>query len=296
MKLAFVYNIDDVGMSGTHWTNNAYRFFIKGLTRFAGIEHETFAVRQEVDCKRFAGFDAVIFYSLENLCPIGLDKLNAIKVVRAPDPHAITLEWVQTVGRGKVDLIINHHTPEYMYSYLPTCLNYEQIIFGITKELHTNPPFDKRLNAIVQAGEIGRDQFYRLRKKCCALQGVEHVTKSFGYTGDRYPALLSQYKAGIAACTVSSVYKYFEVPACGCLSFMEVNERNGCDNLGSVDGKSAVFISESNYKSKIAEYVADPDNPRWRAIARKGRQVVMTQYENEAQIAKLLRAIEEVAV
>ena len=45
--------------------------------------------------------------------------------------------------------------------------------------------------------------------------------------------------------------KYKETPAAGCLTFMEITERNHGSFLGFEDGKSAVFIDESNYKRKI---------------------------------------------
>lgn len=295
MKIAFVYNKTDRGMSGKHWTNNAYRFFITGLSEYPGLDYQIFEVNRDFDCRQFNGFDVVILYSLENLEPIALDELDAIKVVRAPDSHSITAEWIKIADDGGVKLVINHHTPEYFYRFAPKSVPYEQIVFGITKRLHTSPPFKGRGNKVLLTGAVHCGDFYDLRIKCGRLQGVEYVGKSLGFVGDKYPELLGQYKAGIAACTVTSVYKYFEIPACGCLNFMEVNEQNGCGNLGFVDMETAVFIDEENYKERIAEFTEKPQDSRWKTIAANGRRFVLKHYENEVQITKLLRAIEEVA-
>lgn len=296
MKIAFVYNKDDKGMSGKHWTNNAYRFFVEGLSRYPGLDYHVCPVNIDFDARDFNGFDVVIFYSLENLCPDYLAELNAVKVVRAPDPHAICPGWICRVFAGGVRLVINHHTPEYMRRFLPEAIPYEQVIFGITKKLHKGPPFKGRRNSVLLTGAISRTQLYALRTRAIALPGVKRVSKREGFTGDRYPELLRRYKAAIAACTVSSVYKYFEIPACGCVSFMEVNEQNGCGNLGFVDMMNAVFVDESNYKERIAQFTENPQDERWKAIAANGRRFVLKHYENEVQIAKLLRSIEEVVV
>ena len=65
--------------------------------------------------------------------------------------------------------------------------------------------------------------------------------------------------------------------------------------MGFVDFENAVFIDEGNYTERIAEFTKEPQDSRWAAIAANGRRFVLKRYENEAQIAKMLRAIEEVA-
>ena len=42
--------------------------------------------------------------------------------------------------------------------------------------------------------------------------------------------------------------KYFEIPAAGCMSFMEVTPKNHAKYLGFKNNETAIFIDEKNYK------------------------------------------------
>ena len=61
--------------------------------------------------------------------------------------------------------------------------------------------------------------------------------------------------ASIAATTINYTTKYFEIPAAGCLSFMEVNNLNGAEKLGFKDFENSVFINEQNYEKKFNEFL-----------------------------------------
>ncbi|GAI91604.1 unnamed protein product, partial [marine sediment metagenome] len=111
--------------------------------------------------------------------------------------------------------------------------------------------------------------------------------------GKRYPILLGMYRASIAACTVDIVWKYAEIPACGTLCFMEMNDENGCEELGYVDGETAIFINESNYQQKYQQYLDDTDNPAWQRIAEQGRAYTLAKFENKVEINRLVSLIEE---
>jgi len=294
MRIGCVYNINDMGMSGVHWTNNAYRFFRRGLLETGLAEVDLLPVETDVRARRLEGYDVLIFYSLENLEPIGLNQLSCLKVVRAPDAHNINDRWMAKAAG--FDLVINHQTPEYVRRFLPDEFRYEQIIFGIDKETHKSPLWSNRkADKILLTGVLGRPEHYRLRKFCKGVYGVTYVGKGAGYVGNAYAELLGMYRTAIAACSTTSVYKYFEIPACGALSFMEVNEQNGCDNLGFIDGENAVFINRKNYRERLTEYRKTRDNPKWQRIAENGRRLVLERYENRVQGKKLIELIEEMA-
>ena len=67
-----------------------------------------------------------------------------------------------------------------------------------------------------------------------------------------------QYCAAIAATTTNPNIKYWEIPAAGCLTFMEITEKNDGGVLGYEDGETAIFINEKNYKRKFDEYLSNP--------------------------------------
>jgi len=297
MRIGCVYNKDDRGLSGLHWTNNAYRFFRCGLLETNLASVDILPVDENVRAEQFEGYDALIFYSLENLEPEGLSKLPCLKVARAPDAHSITEEWIDKARREGFELVINHQSPEYIRRYLPDDFRYEQIIFGINEEIHQSPKWSNRISdRILLTGVIRSDEHYRLRKMCKKQSRIKYVGKGAGFVGDGYAELLGMYRTAIAACSTTSVYKYFEIPACGCLSFMEVNSENGCDNLGFVDGENAVFIDEGNYKKRLKEYIKSLNDPKWRRIADNGRRFVLEKYENRVQVKKLIDIINDILV
>ena len=90
--------------------------------------------------------------------------------------------------------------------------------------------------------------------ECRKLEYVEFAPIRNGkHVNSDYPSYLSKYCASIAAGTFYPVVKYFEIPAAGCLTFMEVTENNNCKILGFKDGENAVFINEKNYQEKFLE-------------------------------------------
>ena len=101
------------------------------------------------------------------------------------------------------------------------------------------------------------------------------------------PEVLSSFRAAIAATTTVPTAKYMETPAAGCLTFMEVTDQNQAITLGYEDGKTAVFIDESNYQDRFQEYLDDPSDPKWRRIADAGRTYTMNNLTNDTAADKL---------
>ena len=102
-------------------------------------------------------------------------------------------------------------------------------------------------------------------------------TLDHNYVNDNYPKLLEKYAAAIAADTYTPVVKFWEMPAAGCLTFMEITKKNMGNYLGFTDGVNAIFINENNYKEKFEEYLADTNNPKWENIARAGREYALNK-------------------
>ena len=131
--------------------------------------------------------------------------------------------------------------------------------------------------------------FYKLRTLCTKLPYVDYSgIKKGKYTNDDYPTYLARYRASIAATTFYPTLKYWENPAAGCLTFMEITERIDCKYIGFKDNESAIFINENNYKEKFEEFLNDPDNTRWEEIATAGRDYAINELNNDKAVESLV--------
>jgi len=128
---------------------------------------------------------------------------------------------------------------------------------------------------------------------CKKLPYVDYAgMKENKYINENYPEYLSKYCAAIAATTYYPVIKYFEIPAAGCLAFMEITEKNHAENLGYKDNETAIFINEKNYKTKFEEYLNDPNNKKWEEIANSGRDYTINEVNNDKGVESLVELIE----
>ena len=63
---------------------------------------------------------------------------------------------------------------------------------------------------------------------------------------------------------------------------------NRGDYLGYVDGETAIFINEKNYKEKFEEFLNDPSNPKWEKIASRGREYTIRNLNNDKAVESLV--------
>ena len=164
----------------------------------------------------------------------------------------------------------------------------------------------------MNSGNIGNDKFlskiindirnpkwnsYRcklLRTKCSNLNFVDYTPiVNNDYVNDRYPLLLQKYQTAIAADTYTPVQKYWEIPAAGCLTFMEVTEKNNAKRTGFIDNETCVYINESNYVEKFNEFLETRDDPKWEKIASNGRKFALENFNNDVAVNSLVDLIKE---
>ena len=105
-----------------------------------------------------------------------------------------------------------------------------------------------------------------------------------------------KYRTSIAAHSLYPVIKYWENTAAGCLTFMEVTEKNQASILGFEDGKNAIFINEKNYEKKLSEFISDPNNTKWAEIAENGRNYTMTNLTNDIAANSLVNLFKEYVI
>ena len=207
-------------------------------------------------------------------------------------------------------------TAEYFHKFFPKELKFKFIMAGLEPELYKNvKPFSDRISEkIVNTGNVGNIRlksrianailnpgrstwhFYRLRTMCNQLPYVDYSgMKGDSYIHRDYPSYVSSYKSAIAASTYYAVIKYLELTAAGCLTFMEVSEKNNdAYLLGFRDYENAIFINEKNYKERLQEFVSNPHDSRWGKIAERGRNHTINNLNNDIMVESLIEMIEEI--
>lgn len=231
----------------------------------------------------------------------------------AADPHAfLKHDMLKMYADLKIDLSFSFFPPTAFYKYYPPHIKYTQIPFGVEPKLYDMVrPWEERVDdclAIYGILEESRNlpqrlydrwykrrpaalrpnHHYKLRTRCSRLPYVIHTKSVYpDQDTDQLPDVLSSFRAAIAATTTFPTIKYMEAPAAGCLTFMEVTDQNQAITLGYEDGKTAVFIDESNYQDRFQEYLDGPGDPKWRRIADAGRTYTMNNLTNDTAADKL---------
>ena len=104
---------------------------------------------------------------------------------------------------------------------------------------------------------------------------------------------MQKYASSIAATTYHANVKYWEIPAAGCLTFMEVTEKNNAKRTGFIDNETCVYINESNYVKKFNEFLDTRDDPKWEKIASDGRKFALENFNNDVATNSLIELIKE---
>ena len=232
---------------------------------------------------------------------IDIEKVGIPVICRTGDPHwAKSKNQFQFHEKWKIDYYFNFMHEDYFYKFYSKDFKYKTITFGIEPKIYEkiNYKFKDRIqNIILNSGALGKNKiksrvanrilnpkrsgwyFYKLRTICNDLSYVTHtreIEKQFPSL--TYNELLGKYSAAIAATTFYPTIKYWETSASGCLTFMEISEKNNGKYLGYKDGTNAIFITENNYKEKFEEYLTDIMNPKWEQIAQEGTKYTMKKF------------------
>jgi hypothetical protein len=267
-------------------------------------------------------FDSIILASNQNVTGEGVpEKITGIKKLKIPVlcitgdvQDALQFDPRIFHEKYKIDYYFEMYSDSWFYKFYPKEFNFKTVYIGLEPSLYQNlKPFNFRIkNKILNSGNLGRIKltsrlfnffmkrgysnydFYKLRTICNNLSYVDHTpTLQHEYIGDKYPNLLEKYAGAIAATTMSPSRKYLEIPAAGCLTFMEATPRNNAHKLGFVDNKTAIFINESNFQKRFEEFLSDPENPKWEEIARNGREHALNNLTNDVGVNQLADLIEE---
>ena len=313
LDVAFIFHKDNYFLSGKHFDNCYYNFFMKALKRNSEISVKYFATEDVFDASVLKNkFDVILLFGNADFgMPKeikNIERLGIPVIARSADPRDAK-KAQKNHSRWNIDYYFHFHSKKFFYELYPKKFRYKTIFYGVEPSLFQNlNPFKKRIkNKILNSGNVGNLNFiskilndirdpkwnnYRckiLRTKCNNLPYVDYTsTLEHEYVNDRYPLLLQKYQGAIAADTYSPVIKYWEIPASGCLTFMEISKKNGGEYIGFEDYENAIFINEKNYQDKFSEYLTDIDNKKWENIAKAGNKFALRKFNNDQGIESLV--------
>ena len=315
-KIAFIYEKYNVYLSGKHYDNVYYHFFMNALKRNSALDVSYFPTGKTFDANQLKDkFDIILLWENNSYgMPEEIQNIEDldIPVIAKAADAAQAKKSIPFHKKWNIDYYFHFNPSEYFHELYPNNFKYKTIFIGIEPSLYQNlTPFKKRIkNRILNSGNIGNKKFlsrminkiknpkwnaleqYYLRTLCSDLPYVDYTsTLQHEYVNDKYPLLLQKYTAAIAACTYQPVIKFWEIPAAGCLTFMEITQKNKGNNLGFVDNETAIFINEKNYQEKFEDYLSDIENPKWERIANNGRKFALENFNNDKAVDSLVSLI-----
>ena len=331
IRVALVYKKSYNYFQPDHFDQTSYDFFFKALKRNEELEIFYYPCEKNFDVSKVKGKCDIILLPNNRAVDyddgstdgapdelIGIKGLSIPVISRTGDPHdAKKYNQIEFCEKNKIDYLFSSLPDSLIYKYYPKNIKQKIIIFGLEPELYQNvPPFKTRIkDRILITGKMGRTDLknraanyilnprrsgwylYKLRTICKELDYVEYSginEKLSDNKNQDYPAYTSKYRAIIAATTFYPTLKYWENAAAGCLTFMEITEKNNGYFLGYKDNETAIFINEKNYKEKFRQYIDDPDNPKWEQIANAGREYTMNNLTNEQALISLVELMKEI--
>jgi len=321
IKVALIYKSTYHAFQPDFFERSSFDFFMKALKRNQQLEISYISVDGDYfDTSTLKNnYDIILLANnTTGATPEVLDSIQNLSIPvisRTGDQHyAKRLNMVSNHQKWKIDYYFGSNPHSYFYRFLPRNFMYENIFIGIEPSSYQNlKPYKERIkNKILNSGNVGKLTlksrvanailnpkrsawyFYKLRTICNKLEYVDHTgMKGNQYVNDDYPTYLSRYRSAIAAATWFPAQKYWEIPAAGCLTFMENSKKNDVSYMGFKDGETVIFINEKNYKNKFEEFLNDPDNPKWEKIADAGRQYVMNNLTNDNAAEKLVELMKK---
>ena len=321
IRVALVYKKSYNYFQPDHFDQTSYDFFFKALKRNMQLEISYYPCEKKFNISKIKNKCDVILLPNNRTdgspdVIIGIKNSNIPVISRTGDPYdAKKYNQIEFCEENKIDYLFSSIPDSFIYKYYPKNIKQKIIIFGLEPELYQNvPPFKTRIkDRILITGAMGRTDLknraanyilnpgrsgwyhYKLRTLCKKLDYVEYTgIGGEKYLTEDYPTYTSKYRAIIAATTFYPTLKYWENAAAGCLTFMEITEKNDGYFLGYKDNETAIFINEKNYKEKFQQYLSDPDNPKWKQIANAGREYTMNNLTNDQAVNSLVELMKEV--
>lgn len=311
------YSSGDIALTSRKFNKTYYYFFRRALDRNKNLEIDCFDTLSRINVLELTkNYDVVLVPQIDVAASLALTGIRdcSIPVIgRSSDPHSVLARnMFELIERLKIDWFFDDYAPASFYEYYPKHFKYETVYLGLEPSLYTceipwaiRTPDKIAISGILDSPDLVHKLYhrlylrtpkaltpnfhYKLRTKCNRLPYVIHTQDIYpGQGTDQLPRILSGFRAAIAATTTFPTIKYKETPAAGCLTFMEITERNHGAYLGFEDGKNAVFIDDKNYKEKLQEYLDSQNDPKWERIAGAGKKHALENLSNDKGVEMLV--------
>ena len=309
MKLALVWDKDDHKLQPTSYSG-IYRSMMLSI-------REAFDEVIDIhDSMNAADFDAdlILFYdpqSCHHITIKGIENHRAPRIEYITDPHQEEVYGIiqtqnkpihklgrtQRVARWKergIDKVICP-TSEGFYTFFSKLLGGEHktgnllIHYPFSPSETINTPLSKRKQAILGNGAtwdggIGCYEFRKWAFEQSTITVIPHVIKDNSTPkGDQYIPFLSTYAGGLALCDWYLCPKYFEIPAAGCVTFLQPNKESR--EVGFINGKNCIEVTKENFLQVTSYFIKYAEE--YQSIADAGRLLIEEKY-NGRNLAKFL--------
>lgn len=320
ISVALIYKKDYNFFNENHFDQTTNDFFMKALKRNKRLEVSYFPCDNEFDVSKLKGKYDIILLANNRFDATpeilhGINESTIPIITKTGDPHyAKKYNQIELHEKFKIDAYWSLQPKEYFYKYYPKNFKFKEVLWGIEEsKFEKYAPFEKRINEkILNSGNVGRRNlkskiahkfskninsalyFYKLRTICNDLPYVDYAgMKGSKYINENYVDYVSKYQAAIATGTFYPVIKFFEIPAAGCLTFMEITEKNHGGYLGYKNNENCIIINEKNYQTKFEEFLNDVNNSKWKEIADAGREYTLNVANNDSGVKSLIQLMEE---
>ena len=215
IKVCLIYHKSNFFLTGKHFDNTYYHFFISSFKRNKNIDYQLIPTEDVFDASKLKGkYDVILLWQNNQF---GMPKkIDGIKKIEIPI-IARTSDYIEQKKSKKfheewgINYYFDFLPEDYFYEFYPHDFKYKTIIFGLESSLYNNvKPFDERIkNKILLTGAIGNSKifsrlindirnpkwnayrYYHLRTKCSKLPYVDYTpTLQHEYVNDQYPKLL----------------------------------------------------------------------------------------------------------
>ena len=199
LRVAFIHHKQNIFLSGHHFDNTYYNFFMRALRRNENIDVVNVPTGRQFDCLKLKNkFDVILLWqnSLFGMPEelLNVEKLSIPVIAKCSDPID-TKESIKFHEKWNISCYFHFISKDFFYELYPKEFNYKTIIFGLEPSLYKNlKPFNERIkNRILLSGAIGNKKFlsriindirnpkwnayrcYFLRTQCTKLSYIDYT-------------------------------------------------------------------------------------------------------------------------
>jgi len=186
IKVAYIYNPNDPFVSGDHYDNSFYYFYMLALKRNDRLDVSYFPETTEFDTKKLKGkCDIILTANHPSSAPKelkGIKDVGIPVIARCADFHyAKRYHALEYHEKYNISAYYNLNSEKYFYKFYPKHFKYKVVIMGMESKLYQNvKPFKERIrNRILVSGAMGNTKL-----KSRIANRILNPKRSFRYSSN----------------------------------------------------------------------------------------------------------------